>query len=109
MFWSKNKKNRYTPAYPSYYIKVGSKGFTLHGYVFLMFNKTHLVDAVLHAFGQYKIIQSLKFEIFDYKHLVLYTIYTWINYFQQNTFKNAILNKAVIRKNASLMMKRGER
>ena len=27
MFWSKNKKNRYTPAYPSFcYIKVGYKG-----------------------------------------------------------------------------------
>ena len=27
MFWSKNKKNRYTPAYPSFfYIKVGFKG-----------------------------------------------------------------------------------
>ena len=27
MFWSKNKKNRYTPAYPSfYYIKVEFKG-----------------------------------------------------------------------------------
>ena len=27
MFWSKNKKNRYTPAYPRYcYIKVGFKG-----------------------------------------------------------------------------------
>ena len=28
MFWSKNKKNRYTPAYPSFffYIKVGYAG-----------------------------------------------------------------------------------
>ena len=26
MFWSKNKKNRYTPAFPSCYIKVGYKG-----------------------------------------------------------------------------------
>ena len=27
MFWSKNKKNIYTPAYPSFvYIKVGFKG-----------------------------------------------------------------------------------
>ena len=27
MFWSKNKKNRFTPAYPSFfYIKVGFKG-----------------------------------------------------------------------------------
>ena len=35
MFWSKNKKNRYTPAYPSFTIKVGSKGvFIVH--VFLM-------------------------------------------------------------------------
>ena len=26
MVWSKNKKNMYTPAYPSCYIKVGFKG-----------------------------------------------------------------------------------
>ena len=27
MFWSRNKKNRYTPAYPSFfYIKVGFEG-----------------------------------------------------------------------------------
>ena len=37
MFWSKNKKNRYTPAYPSFSIsKWGSRGYTLHGHVFLM-------------------------------------------------------------------------
>ena len=40
MFWSKNKKNRYTPAYPSipqfYYIEVGFKGYSIHGHVFLM-------------------------------------------------------------------------
>ena len=38
MFWSKNKKNRYTPAYPSFDIqKWGSWGYALHGHVFLMF------------------------------------------------------------------------
>ena len=37
MFWSKNKKNRYTPAYPSFTIqKWGMRGYTLHGHVFLM-------------------------------------------------------------------------
>ena len=37
MFWSKNKKNRYTPAYPSFVMKKwGSRGYTLHGHVFLM-------------------------------------------------------------------------
>ena len=37
MFWSKSKKNRYTPAYPSFAIKKwGSRGYTLHGHVFLM-------------------------------------------------------------------------
>ena len=31
MFWSKNKKNRHTPAYPSFAIyKWGSRGYTLH-------------------------------------------------------------------------------
>ena len=40
MFWSKNKKNRYTPAamIPQfYYIKVGFEGYTLHRHVFLMY------------------------------------------------------------------------
>ena len=37
MFWSKNNKNRYTPAYPSFTIyKWGSRGYTFHGHVFLM-------------------------------------------------------------------------
>ena len=37
MFWSKNKKNRYTPAYPSFTIqKWGMRGYTLHGHVFPM-------------------------------------------------------------------------
>ena len=37
MFWSKNKKNRYTPAYPIFAIyKWGSRGYILHGHVFLM-------------------------------------------------------------------------
>ena len=37
MFLSKNKKNRYTPAYPSFTLqKWGSRGYTLHGHVFLM-------------------------------------------------------------------------
>ena len=38
MFWSKNKKNRYTPCIPQFcYIKVGYRGYTLHRHVFLMF------------------------------------------------------------------------
>ena len=47
MFWSKNKKNRYTPAYPSFDIqKWGLRGCTLHGHVFLMkeFKDFHLTD-----------------------------------------------------------------
>ena len=37
MFWSKNKKNRYTPAYPSFTIKkCGLRGKLSHGHVFLM-------------------------------------------------------------------------
>ena len=36
IFWSKNKKNRYTPAYPSFAIRKGdSRGYTLHGHVFV--------------------------------------------------------------------------
>ena len=49
MFWSKNKKNRYTPAYPSFAIeKWGSRGYTLHGHVFLMIVK--LVSVKLDIF-----------------------------------------------------------
>ena len=37
MFWSKKKKNRYTPAYPSFTILLwGLGGYSLHGDVFLM-------------------------------------------------------------------------
>ena len=33
----KNKKNRHTPVHPSFDIKMwGSRGYTLHGHVFLM-------------------------------------------------------------------------
>ena len=35
MFWSKYKKNRCIPPYPSFPIGV-QKGYTLHGYIFLM-------------------------------------------------------------------------
>ena len=43
MFWSKNKKNRYTPAYPSFAIKQwGLRGYTLHGHVILMVRYTLL-------------------------------------------------------------------
>ena len=37
MFWNKNKKNRYTPAYASFfYIKVGFKGVNIAQACFLM-------------------------------------------------------------------------
>ena len=37
MFWINNKKNRYTPANPSFSIyKWGLRGYTFHGHVFLM-------------------------------------------------------------------------
>ena len=37
MFWSKNKENRYTPAYPSFTIyKWGIRGYAFHEQVFLM-------------------------------------------------------------------------
>ena len=38
MFWFKNKKNRYTPANPSFSVKKWELwGYTFHGNVFLMF------------------------------------------------------------------------
>ena len=37
MFWSKNKKYRYFPVYPSFAVlKWGIKGYTFHGHVLLM-------------------------------------------------------------------------
>ena len=37
-FWSKNKENKYNPAYPSFAIlKWGLRGYILHGHVFLMY------------------------------------------------------------------------
>ena len=40
MFWSKYKKNSYTPVYPSF--AVGSRGYTLHGHVFVMLINRHM-------------------------------------------------------------------
>ena len=43
MFWSKNKKNRYTPANPSFfYIKVGFKGVFIARTCFPDVKLTHL-------------------------------------------------------------------
>ena len=40
VFWSKNKKKRYTPAYPSFAIKkLGIRGSSLLGHVFVMNSK----------------------------------------------------------------------
>ena len=56
IFWNKNKKNRYTPAYSSFAIlKWGSRGYTLHGHVFLMEQNECWVDnysckVIKHAF-----------------------------------------------------------
>ena len=37
MFWIKNKKNRYTPVFPIFFIeKLCLRGYTLHGHVFLV-------------------------------------------------------------------------
>ena len=43
MFWIKNKKNRYTPANPSFAIQKWSlMGYILHGHVFLMCGEVSL-------------------------------------------------------------------
>ena len=45
MFWSKNKKNRYTPAFPTFTIqKWGLRRYSLHGHVFLMLCNQNLSD-----------------------------------------------------------------
>ena len=36
MFWIKNKKNRFTPAFCYIVLSGGSRGFTFHGHVFPM-------------------------------------------------------------------------
>ena len=54
MFWSKNKKNSYTPAYPSFTVeKLGLRGYTLHGHVFLM--KSHFIVSPLHPAGTFSL------------------------------------------------------
>ena len=48
MFWSKNKKNRYTPANPSFSIlKWGLRGYTFHGHIFLMDGKSRFLENAL--------------------------------------------------------------
>ena len=45
MFWSKNKKNRYTPAYPVLLYKRGvSMEYILHGHVIVIINKTIILE-----------------------------------------------------------------
>ena len=73
MFWSKNKKNRYTPANPSFTIsKWGSRGYTLHGHVFLMRDflsgqtKTRLSSHTI-----YNVDRSLKFRVSERRGIVL--------------------------------------
>ena len=51
MFWSKNKKNRYTPPYPSFAIlKWRSRGYTLHGHVFVMMSQCRLLFNCVNSF-----------------------------------------------------------
>ena len=46
MFWSKNKKNRYTPANSSFTIqKWGLQGYSLHGHVFLIIKQYQVLDS----------------------------------------------------------------
>ena len=59
MFWSKNKKNRYTPAYPSLAIYTwGSRGYTLHGHVFLMIIRAATSEQQLVAYAKTKVQTS---------------------------------------------------
>ena len=54
MFWSKIKKNRYTPAYPIFFLqKWGIRGYTLHGHVFLMYTVAFYCTPCLHAASCY--------------------------------------------------------
>ena len=49
MFWIKNKKIRYTPAYPSFAIKKwGLRGYTFHGHVFLMIKLYRCVHLLMY-------------------------------------------------------------
>ena len=48
MFWSKNKKNRYTTAYPIFAIlKWGMRGYTFQGHVFLMLSMSLLASNII--------------------------------------------------------------
>ena len=73
MFWSKNKKNRYIPANPSFFLyKWGSRGYTLHGHVFLMnihspfkwFNKCRVLSFVSYCLPIVTHLSFRKFQIY---------------------------------------------
>ena len=59
MFWG---KNRYTPVYPSFAIeKWGSRGYTLHGHVFVMGTTT--VNAFSHSFNKQMQVQTKTYRL----------------------------------------------
>ena len=63
MFWSKNKKNRYTPAYPNFDIqKWGVRGHSFHGHVCMM-EDNHFIqtDDGLKPFGGIVFHKHIKF------------------------------------------------
>ena len=50
MFWSKNKKNRYTTAYLSFiYMKWGLMGYILHAHIFLVCSHFHHSRQQIHS------------------------------------------------------------
>ena len=68
MFRSKNKKNIYTPANPSFvYIQVGFEGYSLHGNVLLMaFLVSFVIFTILNSYpGSQKSLsrKKKKFEV----------------------------------------------
>ena len=76
MFWSKNKKNRYTPAYPSFtMLKWGLRGYILHGHVFLMNSLGGgkiLIEISMTVFYTMKMLSVMSFIILsNVVHLIL--------------------------------------
>ena len=51
MFWSKNQKNRYTPAYPSFAIKKWCiRSYTLHGHVACVVGRSRFLEASFNSY-----------------------------------------------------------
>ena len=64
MFCNKNKKNKYTPAYPSFAVqKWGSMGYTLQGHVFLIISTPTICISDTHCTYRVEMMEQMKVSL----------------------------------------------